>query len=183
MRSTKTTFHFFTIPQYKQEERYLQTEHLNGWKFESVSLPGLYHFSKCEPEEVTYQLDYHPDHYRHSSAYQKIYSDCGWEHICDFVGYSYFRKPEKDMHGDEEIFSDDQSKLDMVSRVFKGRMIPLLLIFAFLICPQIYLQYSLHGSISNILFILYVGLFLLYLVLFIFFAIQYARLYNRIHSE
>lgn len=26
-----------------------------------MKFPGLYHFEKCEPEDVTYQLDYNPE--------------------------------------------------------------------------------------------------------------------------
>lgn len=56
MKDTKTVFKFFTITEWKKEEDYLRREHKNGWKFVGVNFIGLYHFVKCDPEDVIYQL-------------------------------------------------------------------------------------------------------------------------------
>jgi len=61
MKANKTEFHFFTIPQWKDEENYLRKMHNSRWKFTNVSFPGFYHFENCQPEDVVYQLDYNPD--------------------------------------------------------------------------------------------------------------------------
>ena len=47
-----------------------------------------------------------------------MFADCGWEYLQDFAGYSYFRKPVAEMKGEEAIFCDDASRLEMMRRVF-----------------------------------------------------------------
>ena len=61
-------------------------------------------------------------------------------YLFDVKGFSYFRKPAGAEEEDMEIFSDNESRIEMVSRVFKYRMIPLLLIFFICVIPQICIQ-------------------------------------------
>lgn len=37
-----------------------------------------------------------------------------WKKEQDYCGYSYFRKPASKMSGEEAIFCDDASRLDMI---------------------------------------------------------------------
>lgn len=182
MKNKKVRFKYFTIPEYQKEQDYLRHEHQKGWKFTKVTFLLLYHFEKCEPEDVIYQLDYNQEGIAEKAEYVRIFQDCGWEYLMDFVGYSYFRKPLSQMKDEEEIFCDDSSKLDMIKRVFKGRMIPLLTIFFLLILPQLFLQLLQGNTISRFIFCLYVFLFALYLWIFISFGIQYRKLSRRIHG-
>ena len=121
----KKESHFFSILQHKKEEEYLRAMHKSGWRFVRVCGFGKYHFEKCEPEDVVYQLDYNPQTKERYAEYLQMFSDCGWEHIQDYAGYGYFRNPAARMNGDEEIFNDDDSKTAMMSRVFKSRLLPL----------------------------------------------------------
>lgn len=162
---------FFNIVQWKQEQDYLRSQHNNGWKFKKLDWLCCYHFERCEPEDVKYQLDFNPDGINHKSEYVQLFSDCGWEYMQDYVGYSYFRKPVAQMQNqDEEIFCDDTSRLDMMKRVFKGRIIPLIFMFLCVILPQIFVQNNTH---SKILYYVYVVLAVLYLILFSIFAYQF----------
>lgn len=173
MKNTKTEFKYFTIPEWKKEQDYLRQQHKNGWKFSRVSFIGLYHFEKCEPEDVVYQLDYNPEGIAHKEEYVQMFRDCGWEYMQDFFGYSYFRKPALEMNGDEEIFCDDASRVDMMKRVFKGRMLPLLCIFFLIILPNIYMQSHMDTAVGRILTGLFCILLVLYLMLFVVFGVQY----------
>ncbi len=176
MKTTKTEFRFFTILEWTQEQEYLRNQHNNGWRFINMKFPGLYHFEKCEPEDVTYQLDYNPEGIAHKAEYIQMFLDCGWEYMQDYAGYSYFRKPASKMDGTEEIFCDDDSRLDMMKRVFKHRIIPLILIFCCVIIPQMFSQYHHLNRLSGIIF---TGIFtvmgIFYLILFRTFAIQFWR--------
>lgn len=176
MSDKKKKIAFFTIPEYKKEEEWLREKHRSGLKLVKATLPCFYTFEKCKPEDVVYQLDYNEEGMKNKSEYVQMYEDCGWEHITDMAGYSYFRKPVSEMVEDEEIFSDDQSKMDMIERVFKGRMIPSLVIFFVVIIPQMFVQSSLNHPLGWFNFGLFVVLFVLYAVLFIKFAIQYVNL-------
>lgn len=128
---TRKQFKYFHIMEYDKEQLYLQDMHRQGWKLVKVTGFCIYHFEKCEPEDVVYQLDYNQEGIEHKTEYVQMFQDCGWEYLMDYVGYSYFRKPTSEMNGDEEIFCDDQSRFDMVERIFKGRLIPLLVLFSF----------------------------------------------------
>ena len=136
MKNTKTELRFFTIAEWEEEAAYLRGRHQKGWKLVSASLPGVYHFAACEPEDVIYQLDYNPEGQEHRDAYIQMYADCGWEYLQDLAGYSLFRKPAAQMtEGSEEIFSDDSSRLEMMRQVFHHRMVPLLVIFLGALLP------------------------------------------------
>ena len=161
---TKKEFRYFSIFNHEKEQAYLQEQHRHGWKFWKVTGLGMYHFVECDPEEVVYQLDYNPEGSAHKEEYQKMFADCGWEYILDYAGYSYFRKEVSEDGMAEEIFCDEDSRLQMMERVLKGRMLPLLVLFFCCLLPQfinsllIYHSYFLAAFLGGIL-ALYVGVF------------------------
>ena len=141
MSDTKTELKFFSITEYDEEAKYLREMHKSGWKLSHISFIGIYHFYKCTPEDVVYQLDYNKDGLANKDEYVQMFKDCGWEYMFEFVGYSYFRKPAAQMQeGEEEIFCDDESRLDMLQRVMRGRLLPMLIIFCTIILPQLFMN-------------------------------------------
>lgn len=38
-KNVKTEFRYFTVPEWEREQRYLQEQHKNGWKF--IKVTGL----------------------------------------------------------------------------------------------------------------------------------------------
>ncbi len=168
----KKQFRYFTIFEYEKEQEYLRKMHRSGWKLVKVSGFGMYHFEECPPEDVVYQLDYNQDGLAHKDEYVKMFEDCGWEYIQDYVGYSYFRKAVSDDGTAEEIFCDDESRLQMMQRVLKGRMVPLLVLFFALMLPLFIMTLSRHEYIqagcAGIVLLLYV-------VIFIEFLVQYRK--------
>ena len=133
MSELKKEFRWFNIMEYEKEENYLSKRHQEGWKFKRVTFPGVYTFERCEPEKVIYQLDYNKEGIKHQMEYVRMFEDCGWEYLTEFDGYNYFRKPADKMQQEEEIFCDDISRLDMMNRIFIGRVIPLIVILCGLI--------------------------------------------------
>ena len=173
---TKKAFRFFSINQHKDEEAYLRRMHQEGWKFVKVNWLGLYHFVKCEPEDVIYQLDYNKEGVANKSEYIQMFADCGWEYLQEFYGFTYFRKRAAEMNGEEAIFSDEGSQLAMMERIYKGRLLPLVIIFSCIIVPQLVQQLLLGNRGMAIFF----GVMLaLYLAIFIGAAIRYYRLKNK----
>lgn len=183
MKDTKKELRFFSVPEWKKEEAYLTEQHKNGWRFVRVSGFCVYHFERCVPENVVYQLDYNQEGLAHKEEYVKLFSDCGWEYLQDYMGYSYFRKAASETDGSEEIFCDDASRFDMMKRVFKGRLIPLLVIFFLIIIPQMIQQSLIETPFSHGLLVAFSILFVLYLILFIAFAIPYWKYYKSAHRE
>jgi hypothetical protein len=161
---TKKQFKYFSIFSYEKEQEYLDQMHRSGWKFVKVSGLGMYHFEKCQPQSVAYRLDYNKEGLAHKEEYVKLYSDCGWEYIQDYAGYSYFRKAVSEHEETEEIFCDQDSKMEMMERVLKGRMTPLLVIFSATLLPQFVINligknYYLAALFGGFMAV-YVGIFL-----------------------
>ena len=161
---TKKEFRYFNIFQYQKEQEYLRRRHQEGWRFVKVSGLGVYHFEACTPEDVVYQLDYNQEGLAHKEEYVQIFRDCGWEYLQDYAGYSYFCKPASRMEGEEEIFCDDQSRLEMMERVYKGRMVPVLVLFCAVLVPQFILNLTVYHNVF--LSAVYAAILVLYLAVF-----------------
>lgn len=175
MKDKKACLKFYSVVQWKEEEKFLTQQHKKGWEFTKVNAVGIYHFKKCTPDDVVYQLDYNPDAAKNKAEYVQMFNDCGWEYIQDYAGYSYFRKPISQMNGSEEIFCDDSSRLDFMKRVFKGRISLLLIIFFVTILPQIYIQSQSDDLFGRVLKGVFIVLGIIYLVIFLVFGVQYLK--------
>lgn len=169
--NSKVEIKYFSIVEYDKEQEYLRRMHKSGWKLTRVSGICVYHFEKCEPEDVIYQLDYNKEGIEHKSEYLQLFADCGWEYIQDYVGYSYFRKPAATA-GSDEIFCDDESRREMLRRVFTGRLLPLAVIFGILLLPQfVSVMFVERDYVAGVILGVMLGL---YIVMFVGFAIKYA---------
>ena len=136
MMEKKIVYRIFTIADYEREALYFREMHAKGWKLRKVSYSILlfvvkYTFEKCQPEQVSYQLDFYPMKKSERASYLQLFKDCGWEHITDFNGFSYFRKLRSGIESDAEfeIYNDAAGKLAMVKRILTRRMLPILLLF------------------------------------------------------
>lgn len=169
MEDKKTVFKLFSIFQYQQEEEYLSSMHEMGWKLTRIVFPGFYHFERCSPGNTAYRLDYNQEGIKNKAEYVQMFSDCGWDYLFDFAGYSYFFKEGGQNQEKEEIFCDDASRYDMMKRVFKGRIIPLILLFVLGILPQYFLNVQGYGKgirVQEILSAVLLILAILYLAVF-----------------
>lgn len=166
MNNRKTMIRFFTIADYEEEERWLREKHKAGWKLVKTVIPCFYIFEKCTPEDVVYRLDYKNG--TESDDYFQIFQDYGWEYFNSCMGWLYFRKPasETDADSENEIFSDDCSRIDMVNHIVKTRMLPLLVIFLCIILPNFARSTESRALAGNIFLAIFTVLILLYIVLF-----------------
>ena len=172
----KKEFKYFSIFNHEEEQEYLREQHKQGWKFHHVSGLGTYHFIKCEPEDVIYQLDYNKESSNNKDEYIKMFSDCGWEYIQDFAEFSYFRKPVAEMNEEEGIFCDESSRLAMLERVYKGRMIPVLVIFITCVLPQFMINVQNGNYVLAAIFGIILGG---YAALFGYCAVHYYKKKNK----
>ena len=136
----KIVYRLVTIADYEREAVFLGEMHSKGWKLRKVSYSILlatvkYIFEKCQPEQVSYQLDFYPMKKSERASYLQLFKDCGWEHITDFNGFSYFSKPYSEIESDTEfeIYNDAAGKLAMVKRILTMRMLPILLLLSALL--------------------------------------------------
>ena len=170
-------FRYFTIFEYEKEEKYLRDMHKDGWRFVKVTGFGTYHFERGTAEDVVYQLDYNRDSKKNREEYLGMFSDCGWEHLQDYAGYSYFRKPASEMKTDEGIFCDEESKIEMMERVMKGRFTPLGIIFFCCLLPQFII--NLTSAKNYYIAALFGGVMGLYLIVFLIGARGYLKMKNK----
>ena len=175
----KKEWKYFSIFAHEKEQQYLREQHKRGWKFVKVTGIGTYHFEECQPEDVVYQLDFNQEGLENKEEYIKMFSDCGWEYLQEFAGYSYFRKSVTDMNSEESIFCDDTSRLAMLERVYKGRLIPLLVIFCACLLPQFILNFV---NDRYFLAAVFGGILIIYILLFSYSALHYYRKKNKVEK-
>ena len=181
----KSVFRLVTIADYEREAIFLGRMHAEGWKLKEVTYSILlfavkYTFEKCQPERVSYQLDFYPMKKSERASYLQLFKDCGWEHITDFNGFSYFRKVHFEIESDAEfeIYNDAAGKLAVVKRILTRRMLPILLLFLALL-PVFSKFVSGASSFSWELFLI----FIIDCVLLIIFAIQISYIFWRLFQK
>ncbi|EJP21607.1 PF11193 family protein [Streptococcus oralis SK304] len=156
----KSVYRIFTIADYDREALYFREMHAKGWKLRKVSYSILlfavkYTFEKCQPEQVSYQLDFYPMRTSERTSYLQLFKDCGWEHITDFNSFSYFRKAHSEIESDAEfeIYNDATGKLDIVHRILRLRLLPVLFFLSMLI-PLFLKLLSERDVFSGLVFLL-----------------------------
>ena len=132
----KVIYRIATIADYDREALYFREMHVKGWKLTEVSYSNLvvavkYTFEKCQPEQVSYQLDFYPMKKSERASYLQLFKDCGWEHITDLNSFSYFRKAHSEIESNTEfeIYNDATGKLAIIKRILIMRMLPILILF------------------------------------------------------
>ena len=181
----KVVYRIATIADYDREALYLSKMHAEGWKLKEVTYSNLvvavkYTFEQCQPKQVSYQLDFYPMKKSERASYLQLFKDCGWEHITDFNGFSYFRKLHSGIESDAEfeIYNDAAGKLAMVKRILTRRMFPILLLFSALL-PIFSKLVSGVSYFSWELFLI----FIIDCVLLIVFAIQISYIFWRLFQK
>ena len=181
----KVVYRIATIADYDREALYLRKMHAEGWKLKRVSYSNLvvavkYTFEECQPEQVSYQLDFYPMKKSERASYLQLFKDYGWEHITDFNSFSYFSKPYSQIESDAEfeIYNDAAGRLAMVKRILTMRMLPILILFSALL-PVFSKFLSRSSSFSWELFLI----FIIDGVLLIVFAIQISYILWRLFQK
>ncbi len=164
----------FYISEFDQEAAWLSFMHREGWKFTSTD--GFhYQFEKSEKEDWVYELDYLESGVA-GEDYLQMYRDFGWEYVCQYDHWCYFRKQRVEgEEADTTLFGDRESRLELCKRVVHGqflRMLPFLLLM-----PSILNLFRLSkpmehfgpvfGVFLTVLCILSLGLFIIPLVIYL----------------
>ena len=88
---TKIIKKFFGLADFLDEQKFLEEQHSNGWKFKKFQWLRKYTFEKVEPEDYVYRLDYNEEN-KDETDYLQMFDDCGWEYIMKYQTWYYFRK-------------------------------------------------------------------------------------------
>lgn len=116
---TKTACKVFFITDFNQQAQYLRNMHKQGWKLVKISWLFFYHFEKCQPEDVAYQVDFKEAKNKDRESYLRMYEDYGWEFVTSCQNFIIFRKPAQ--LGGLELYGDRESKLEFVKIIFQRR--------------------------------------------------------------
>jgi len=168
----------FTITDWMEEEEWLREQSKKGLKLSKLNPPVNFVFEETEPEDVVYKLDY--KNTKASKEMKQMYQDYGWEFCGECFGWNYFRKPAAQINSENEgeLFSDNESKLEMVQHIVKTRMIPLIILFLCCIVPNL-IKFTSSGNLDLIdkgFAIVFSILFVLYIILFIHFATKIQKI-------
>ena len=154
----KTVVRFFTIADYEEEELWLREQHKKGWRFDRLTAPCFYEFESCAPEDVVYRLDYKNS--QQTDAYMQLVQDYGWEYCGNILGWLYFRKSSNsfESEADSELFSDNVSRVEMVGRIVKTRLLPLAIIFLSCILPNLLRAINGTGGVLESILLCFFGI-------------------------
>ena len=109
-----------------------------------------------------------------------------WEKEQDFLrqeglkGWRFTKATLLGIYHFEEIFCDDESRLEMVKRIFFTRMIPLIAIFFLLVIPNLYTQSSDPSTTGYVLNWAFWILFVLYLFIFLVLGRQFWKYWKNL---
>lgn len=175
---TKSVFRLFTIVDFEKEEDFLRKMHQQGWKFIGCRY-GLFRFEECQPEDVIYGIDFKED--KADEEYVQLFADTGWEYVGTCMNFIYFRKPADQFLAEEDrkIYSDSQSRLEMIARILKWRTLPVL--GGFLIVLMQVLRQRESGA-SLFFYGLVCLLFLIYIYFFARVGLGYRALLKKYNS-
>ena len=129
----------FLIAEFDDEAAWLSFMHKSGWKM--VRTTGFkYRFESCAQEDWVYQLDFR-DEGMDEEAYIQMYADYGWEFVTRFRHWYYFRKIRR-VGEDLSIFSDNESKMEMCSRVIRHHALILAVYYLFIFAAFAFMKSS-----------------------------------------
>lgn len=170
MNETKLKIRLYTIADFKEEEIWLREEHKNGWKLKKMVPPCFYRFEKCIPVDVIYRLDYKNN--EQDENYMQMLKDYGWEYNGKCFGWLYFRKSAADVSetNDGELFSDNDSRGEMLSKIIKTRILPIAVIFFACVLPGLF--NALNGSGSSISTTIWTVFWAVMFILYVFILIH-----------
>ncbi|HEY9075251.1 MAG TPA: DUF2812 domain-containing protein [Anaerolineaceae bacterium] len=99
-----------------REEAWLRSMSLQGWHLASLPFPMVYTFTRGEPKDIVYRMDYKSSPNTDMADYLSLFHDAGWEHIGRMASWQYFRKERTD---DDlpEIYTDAESKIQKYRRL------------------------------------------------------------------
>ena len=158
-------FKFFLISEFDREEVYLREMHKKGYELVHASLPGIYTFKECEPKDVVYRLDFNPLSLKDKLSYIQMFEDYGWNYLQDMNEFSYFRKEANLTNEKEnEIFGDNESKLEMIKRITKRKLIPILVLYFCCFFPN--LMNTINYGITPFTYLLILfAIFIIYIII------------------
>lgn len=142
---------FYTLAQYPQEEAWLQREAARGNLIERITIPCFYFFRKGKPQKIAYRYDFE-DSYSSREECIALYKEYGWRLIGSINHFLLFSHPIREGQPMPELFSNAESRDEMISRILQRRMIPLFCLFG-LMCLISIMMVMRHAAADSVFLI------------------------------
>lgn len=112
----------FLPHQYEDEAEFLTKMSNDGWQFVMLHRPSKYEFKRDNSYALRYQLDFVTKE-EDTEDYHQLYKDAGWQETYEWPGINngkwyYFCKNYDEAYN-EEIFTDKESKYEMLQKLWK----------------------------------------------------------------
>jgi hypothetical protein len=114
-KNTRTVFKAFFAWNDGKEENWLRAQALRGWHLESVG-PFFYRLRRGQSADITYRLDFQATGKLDRTEYFGLFRDAGWESVCRFGTWYYFRTPTGTGRP-PEIYTDTASRVAKYQRL------------------------------------------------------------------
>ena len=112
---TKRVLRFFWAWQDDDEGRWLAQMARQGWHLVKGGI--WFTFRRGEPREVLYRMDFRTKEEPDRGEYLRVFRDAGWEHVCNFGPWRYFRADAAAAASD--IYSDTHSLIGKYKRLIR----------------------------------------------------------------
>lgn len=109
---TRTKWKWFWAWDAPKEEKWLEQMACDGWRLVRGGI--VFEFVKAAPEQCRYRLDYRTESGSDLREYIGLCRDSGWEHVCRFAGWHYFRTADPkapELHSDPASLAERYTKL------------------------------------------------------------------------
>lgn len=100
------------------EEKWFREMSLKGWHLTGYDFAGFYTFTKGEPHDYIYRMDYQPNSPKDEVEYLQLFRDGGWEQVAKYLSWHYFRKDPKPGETNE-IFTDAETRIAKYNRLIR----------------------------------------------------------------
>lgn len=115
-KQEKRTVKWFWSWQDERLEAWLRSMSQQGWHLAAAGWPARYTFTRGEPTDLVYRLDWQEASRKEMPNYLQLFADAGWEHTGSHAGWQIFRRPAA-AGAAPEIFTDVDSKAAKYERM------------------------------------------------------------------
>lgn len=152
----KIVNHNFYMADFDREARWLEDQNKAGLKL--ISANGAhYEFEQCRGGEWLYEIDFRRKGEEEDAFIKKI-TKSGWEYVCKYNTWYYFRRKKTQGKADFSVFNDREDKFQVCREVIKKdiyKMMPLYILgVVYLILCMFTSVFRWNAIASNISFII-----------------------------
>lgn len=171
----------YSLTDYEQEEKWLREMANKGWMLKSAK-PIVYTFERADPQDIVFKLDFQSTRIQPDDDYMRMLEDYGWTYLTSLNNYRYLYKTASGNNDNDEIYTDNASKLEMLKRILRFRILPIMCVFFVCVIPNFVCVVNREFD-SVTMDVLWIVLLILYCFALAKVGIGYKRLYKKFSKK